>query len=94
VDARIAVQGEVDIAEAPELLRRLQQVIDDHPSETVEADMGRVTFIDSTGLGTLLAAQKRARATGGDLVIVNAGPNVRKILEITGLDRVLTPTAT
>jgi anti-sigma B factor antagonist len=48
-------------------------------------DLGRVTFIDSTGLGMLVSVLKQAREMKGDLHLINAGREVRRILDITGL---------
>jgi anti-anti-sigma factor len=52
-------------------------------------DVGEVTFVDSTGFGMLLVAQRRARAAGGDLHLTNLQPNVRRVLDVSGLDKVL-----
>ena len=51
-------------------------------------DMGRVTFIDSSGLGSLISALKVLRANGGDLKLANIGEQVYSVLEITRLLRV------
>jgi anti-sigma B factor antagonist len=51
-------------------------------------DLKRATFIDSTTLGVLIAAVKRVRPVGGTLAIVCADENVRRIFELTGLDKV------
>jgi anti-sigma B factor antagonist len=48
-------------------------------------DLGRVTFIDSTGLGMLVSVLKEAREMQGDLHLINAGREVRRILDVTGL---------
>lgn len=48
-------------------------------------DLGKVTFIDSTGLGMLVGVLKEAREMNGDLHLINAGREVRRILDVTGL---------
>lgn len=48
-------------------------------------DLGRVTFIDSTGLGMLVGVLKEARQMDGDLHLINAGREVRRLLDVTGL---------
>ena len=85
----IAVQGEIDLSSAPELGRRLEAVIEAHPGDLIEVDFASVTFVDSSGLGALLTAQRRARATAGDLWVSNLRPNLRTVFELTGLDKVL-----
>jgi anti-anti-sigma factor len=81
--------GEIDIATAPELARQLGMAIEDNPGERIDADFARVTFIDSSGLGVLVAAQRRARAAGGDVAVTNLRPNLRTVFLLTGLDKVL-----
>ena len=49
-------------------------------------DLGRVSFIDSTGLGMLVGVLKEAREMSGDIRLINAGREVRRILQVTGLE--------
>jgi anti-anti-sigma factor len=93
VDQRIAVKGELDVATAPGLLRRLDESIDARPGAVLEMDFAEVTFIDSTGLGMLIFAHRRACAAGGDMRFTNLQPNVQRVFELTGLDKVLRPVA-
>ena len=52
-------------------------------------DLGAVPFIDSAGLGALVAAVRRARSRGGDMALcVRPGP-VGRVLALTGLDRIV-----
>lgn len=48
-------------------------------------DLGNVTFIDSTGLGMLVSVLREAREMNGDIHLINAGREVRRILDITGI---------
>jgi len=47
-----------------------------------------VEYIDSSGLGTLVGGLKRASEKGGKIALVCNAPQVRKVFEITGLERV------
>ncbi len=85
--AVIAVSGEVDLYTAPELKSELVRVIEGGAT-TVVVDLSETTFIDSTTLGVLISGLKRLRPAGGSLELVVADRNIRKIFEITGLDRV------
>lgn len=49
-------------------------------------DLGRVNFIDSTGLGMLVGVLKEAREMKGEMRLMNAGREVRRILQVTGLE--------
>lgn len=52
-------------------------------------DMARTEFCDTAGLHALVAAHKRARAGGGQVLLVIGGAAVLRIFSITGLDRVI-----
>ncbi len=52
-------------------------------------DLGRVTFIDSSGLGALVGALKSLRERGGHLCLANVPPHVREVLSVTGIARVM-----
>ena len=84
--ARVA--GELDIATAPALREQLLRAIATHGPSLV-LDLDDVAFLDSTGLGVIVGVLKRARTLGGDLVIAGASPAVRRVFEITALDRTL-----
>ena len=51
-------------------------------------DLQHLQFIDSSGLGALVRGAKLARAAGGYLRLRAPKPAVRKVLQITGLDRI------
>jgi anti-sigma B factor antagonist len=83
----IELGGEVDLYTAPEFKERLLQLIEGGKSNLV-VDLSKATFIDSTTLGVLVGGVKRLRPSGGSLGLVCTDPNIIKIFEITGLDRV------
>jgi anti-sigma B factor antagonist len=85
--ASVIVGGEVDLSTAPELKEVLNGVIDGS-ARFVLVDLSKATFIDSTTLGVLMGAVKRVRPDGGEIAISCRDPNIRKIFEITLLDRV------
>ena len=85
----VALTGEVDLYTAPELKSELLRLVAEEP-ERIVVDLSGATFVDSTALGVLLGAVKRLRLAGGELVIVCADLNIRRILSITLLDRAFT----
>lgn len=53
-------------------------------------DLGAVTMLSSIGLGALVTLHKRCREEGGVFVVCGIGKEIRELLKITHLDRVLT----
>jgi anti-sigma B factor antagonist len=76
----LVFEGAIDVATAPEAQSALQRFSAEHGA-TVLLDMSRVNFIDSRGLGALIAAAKAARDAGGQLYIDRPAVPVVKILE-------------
>lgn len=91
--AVVAVQGELDLFTAPRLHEALVQAIA-LGAHSVVADLADVTFIDSTALGVLIDASKQLRVCDGSLAIAGPNGSVRRVLELTGLDRIIDVRAT
>lgn len=83
----LEVGGEVDVYTAPRLRERLVELIDGG-ARSVIVDLGRVDFLDSTGLGVLVGALKRLRSAGGGFSLVCDKEPLLKIFRITALDQV------
>lgn len=85
----VSVSGDVDLHSAPELRDRLAAIIDEEGA-VVTVDLSETSFLDSMALGVLLGARKRLAAIGGELELVVSNPDIRRVFEITMLDRVFT----
>lgn len=83
----VVLEGEVDVYTAPALKDRLVSLIEDGCVNVI-VDLDKVSFIDSSGLGVLVGALRRARERDGAVRIVCARENILKIFRITGLDKV------
>lgn len=57
------------------------------PSPHVELDVSGITEVDAAGLGALADAYRSVVAGGGSLRLVGLRPRIRRLLEVTGLDR-------
>jgi len=86
-DCLVSLGGEVDLYTAPELKQELHRLVG-KGAKRIVIDMSETTFIDSTTLGVLLSVVKRVRPEGGSVVLVCPDRNVKRIFEITLLDRV------
>ena len=83
----VTVAGDVDLHSAPVLRDTVTAAFGD-ADERVTVDLTATTFLDSMGLGVLLGAKKRLAEGGGELDLVVATPELRRVFEITMLDRV------
>lgn len=84
----LAIAGEVDLGTAPELREKLFELVADGHRRIV-IDLTATEFMDSTGLGALVAGLKRLRAHQGDMRLVCVTARIRKVFEITHVDRVI-----
>ncbi|MGI6035782.1 MAG: STAS domain-containing protein [Limnochordia bacterium] len=86
----VTVKGELDLLTAPFFRAQVDQELETFERlSSLILDLGKVDFIDSSGLGAILGRYKRIRQRGGKLLLVNAQPQVQKILELSGLDKIM-----
>jgi anti-sigma B factor antagonist len=84
----VTIEGELDIATVPGLRDELSR-IDHEGGREIVIDLLAVPFVESVALGLLVETSKRMHARGGVLTIVCDDRRIARILEITGLERVL-----
>jgi anti-sigma B factor antagonist len=87
VTARLS--GDLDIVTSDEVKRPLAQLLDDGYSR-LWLDLADVGFVDSSGLGVLVALHRHAEAQGGQFVVRSVPPPVQRLFEITRLSDLLT----
>jgi anti-sigma B factor antagonist len=83
----VKVQGEVDVYTAPMMKEEVQRSIDAGLTRVV-VDLSGVAYMDSSGLGVLIGALKRAREGGGDLIVSAPNARITRIMDVTGLGRI------
>jgi anti-sigma B factor antagonist len=83
--ALLTITGEHDLSTAPELRRRLEELLNEGMGVVV--DLSRATFIDSSILGVILDGKRRAAETkvGYAVLHTNGADPVDRVLEVTGL---------
>jgi anti-sigma B factor antagonist len=84
----VRVRGVLDALSLPQVSRELTDA--QRGSGTVYVDLAGVTFMDSRGLGSLLAANERSREGAADVRIYQPSDAVRRLLEVSGVGPVLT----
>jgi len=85
----VTVSGDLDVSDALSLREALGRA-QGEGAIPVLLDLAEVGFIDSSGVGLLVTAQRRAAASGGRFALAALTPTVARVLELTRTDRMLT----
>ncbi|GIE78393.1 hypothetical protein Aph02nite_43430 [Actinoplanes philippinensis] len=83
----VSLAGECDLSAREHLTAVLLDAV--HRAQAVFVDLAQLTFLDSSGLHSLVTAHHAAKQTGGHVYVINAAGPVASVLEITGLDTLL-----
>ncbi len=86
--AVVTLPEEIDVTNADEVREQLLTIINQGATVLI-ADMSRSTFCDSAGITALVRAFRRATESGTKFRLVATGPAVLRVLEITGVDRLI-----
>ncbi len=81
------LSGSLDLATSPTVRASLIEA-SEHGNHTLVVDLTKLEFLDSTGLGALIGAQRRAKEFNGDVRLVAAEGQILRLLRITGLLKV------
>lgn len=83
----IQLVGDVDIQSSASLKEEINGMLNQVETDLM-IDCENLSYIDSTGLGVLIGVLKRVKSVEKDITIVNAQTNIKKLLGITGLDKI------
>jgi len=87
VTKEVSIEGRVTVDSSPDMRRTLSSALRSKPS-TVRVNLAKVSYIDSSGLATLLEAMRNARKQNTRLILAGVQGQTRYFLEITRLDQV------
>jgi anti-sigma B factor antagonist len=88
--AELVLSGEADLAAAPQIIDRGTDRLTLASTNSLVADLGGVTFMDSTALGALVRLHNTAEQLGKRFTLVRVPDRVTKLFEITGVDTLFT----
>ena len=77
------VNGEINISTSQEL----KKLFEKQPAKKIAVDLKNVTYIDSSGLATLVELLKRVKTQTGSLALAGLSDKVKSLFEITKLDK-------
>lgn len=81
----VAVNGEIDISITDSLREDVDRALVNYGVNVLIFDLGEVDFVDSSGLGVILGRYKKVAGKGGRVYLAGAKPQVKKVLELSGL---------
>jgi anti-sigma B factor antagonist len=83
----LAVVGDVDLHSADAFGEGLEETLSAGAASLV-VDLSGTTFLDSQGLGVLVRSARRLDPAEGRFRLVVPGPQIRRVLEVSSLDRI------
>lgn len=85
----VTVNGAIDLFSSGALKKELSALLESGKTDFL-FDLSAVDFVDSSGLGVLVGTFKQVRVGKGDVLLAGLRPAVKKIFELTRLDKVFT----
>ena len=85
----VEITEEIDHHVAEKIRRKVDDEITRYMPRKTIFDFSRVTFMDSAGIGMLIGRYKMMKLIGGSLEIVNISQTVRRILEMSGINKII-----
>jgi anti-sigma B factor antagonist len=83
----VTVQGEVDLYASPKLRREIVRWLQKRILSLV-VDLGDVSYMDSSGIATLVEGLQLSRKYGGRFTIARPGPSIQEVLRFAHLDKI------
>ncbi len=83
----VNLSGELDVSNCNKLKSYLNELLEEQMLD-ITLDIKSLEYIDSTGLGILIGILKVLKSNEKEIKIVNCRDNIKKILNITGLDKI------
>lgn len=84
----VTVLGDVDLSSAPALRHDVIALLSEGHRK-IALDLGPTDFVDSVGLGIIVAIWKRVRVQGGTFAVVCPEPRLKRVFQVVDLDKVL-----
>jgi anti-sigma B factor antagonist len=85
----VALSGDIDYAAVPKITAATLTALDLAEGRPIEVDLTEVTFMDSSGIGAMLEAQRQCANRGTAFAIIAIPDRIRRLFALTGVDGVL-----
>lgn len=85
----VRMKGDLDIVNSGDFKKWVVDHLIASGKKNIVLDMSNLNYMDSSGLGVIISIQKHCKLNGGSLSIFGLNDQIRKLLELTSLDRIL-----
>ena len=85
----VFLQGELDQHEVRQTMDGIERLLDDYLPRDCVLDLGGLTFMDSSGIALILKLYRRMHGCGGRAWIENAGAQPLRVLDASGIERMI-----
>lgn len=85
----VEITEDIDHHVAEKIRRKIDEQITRYMPRKTVFDFSRVTFMDSAGIGMIIGRYKMMKLIGGSLEIVNVGTQTKRILEMSGIGKII-----
>ncbi len=83
------IHGEIDHHAAEKIRRTLERELKRTGAINIALDFGRVTFMDSSGIGVIIGRYKTVQALGGQIILYDVSEQIMRLLEMAGVDNLV-----
>lgn len=81
------LSGEIDHHNAKQLRQDIDFAVRENQPEELILDFSEVGFMDSSGIGLVMGRYKLMQESGGTLIVRNPPPHIKKVMRLSGIDR-------
>ena len=81
------IEGELDHDSAARIRTKLDGICESIKPKLLNLDFSGVSFMDSSGIGLVMGRYKLMQEIGGNLVVRNPPPHIKKVMRLSGIDR-------
>lgn len=83
------LKGEIDHHTAREMRLEIDEQIQMLLPKKLYLDFGKVTFMDSSGIGLVMGRYRNMESIGGNVVVKNVGQHLMRVMKLAGLERLV-----
>ena len=85
----VDVEGELDHHTAAALRENVERKIKTTNASNIIFNFSGLKFMDSSGIGVIMGRYKTVKLLGGKMIIFGAGRQAKRILEMSGIDKIV-----